>query len=280
MKPAAYIAILMAGTAACGQVGTYEGDVFPESAGWDRVGTFDADRWIDGGWFGQYVDLGEWAPGPRGEADYYQRSIAEFAGASTFFVEWRVETNVPSALFDVSGVATALVAGGRSTAFYHFTLTDESVRLIRSNFLPIIFAQVMPVVPHTYRLELYGSERYAWSIDGQMIDSGVPAAAYPADSSVLIWGTSHDVYDNIARWDYIRFGVIPVDGSGDYDSNAEVTLDDFYFFQECLSNRRPGLNGGPGNDAGPGCRFADFDFDDDVDLRDVAEFQTAFGASR
>ncbi len=67
--------------------------------------------------------------------------------------------------------------------------------------------------------------------------------------------------------------MIPLDGSGDYDSDAEVTLDDFYFFHECLSNRRPGINGGPGNDAGPGCRFADFDFDTDVDLLDIAAFQ-------
>ncbi len=69
---------------------------------------------------------------------------------------------------------------------------------------------------------------------------------------------------------------MPVDGSGDYDSDAEVASDDFYFFHECLSNRRPGINGGPAQDAGPGCRFADFDFDDDVDLLDVAEFQLNF----
>ena len=71
--------------------------------------------------------------------------------------------------------------------------------------------------------------------------------------------------------------MIPVDGSGDYDSDGAVTLHDFYFFHECLTNDRPGIHGGPDNDAGPGCRFADFDSDGDTDLRDFAEFQNAFG---
>jgi hypothetical protein len=55
-----------------------------------------------------------------------------------------------------------------------------------------------------------------------------------------------------------------------------VTLDDFYFFHECLTNVRPGINGGPDNDAGPGCRFADFDADADTDLADFADFQNRF----
>ena len=40
------------------------------------------------------------------------------------------------------------------------------------------------------------------------------------------------------------------------------------------------INGGPDLDAGPGCRFADFDADSDVDLLDLAEFQNAFASSR
>ena len=53
--------------------------------------------------------------------------------------------------------------------------------------------------------------------------------------------------------------------------------DDFYFFHECLTSVRPGINGGPENDAGPGCRFADFNSDGDTDLLDFAKFQNAFG---
>lgn len=86
----------------------------------------------------------------------------------------------------------------------------------------------------------------------------------------------HYEFDNTTRWDYVRFGVIPEDGSGDYDSDSAVTLDDFYFVHECLTNQRPGINGGPGKDAGPGCRFVDFDFDDDVDMKDIAFLQENF----
>ena len=78
-------------------------------------------------------------------------------------------------------------------------------------------------------------------------------------------------------WDYMRRGDIPLAGSGDFDRDGLLTLNDFYFFQECLTNIRPGINGGPGEDAGPGCRFADFDADGDVDLADYGAFQSAFG---
>jgi len=36
---------------------------------------------------------------------------------------------------------------------------------------------------------------------------------------------------------------------------------------------------GPDTDAGPGCRFADFDADTDVDLDDFAAFTELFAAS-
>jgi hypothetical protein len=39
----------------------------------------------------------------------------------------------------------------------------------------------------------------------------------------------------------------------------------------------PGIFGGPGQNAGPGCRFTEFDSDHDVDMLDFAEFQNAFG---
>ena len=61
-------------------------------------------------------------------------------------------------------------------------------------------------------------------------------------------------------------GVIPADGSGDFDSDDDVDLDDYYFFQDCVTD--------PNTDAGPGCVWADFDFD--VDLIDFSHFQAAF----
>jgi len=69
---------------------------------------------------------------------------------------------------------------------------------------------------------------------------------------------------------------MPEDASGDYDSDGAAALFDLYFFDDCLTKDGPGIFGGPGHDAGPGCRFADFDADRDVDLLDFAEFQNLF----
>jgi len=69
----------------------------------------------------------------------------------------------------------------------------------------------------------------------------------------------------------------PDDASGDYDSDGAETLIDQYFVVDCLTKDGPGIFGGPAEDAGPGCRFADFDADSDVDLFDFAEFQNDFG---
>ena len=253
---------------------TYEGEVFPENAAapWERLGTFDADRWIENGWFHQYCDLGVW-PGPRfGEDDWYRRSLADFAGEQAFFIEWVVETDAPSIILDFFGTPTVLSAFSNG-AYYHFTFTDERVLVMRGTALPLVYANIEPGVPHTYYLELRGLRQYAWYIDGELIDAGVPRGPYPTSDSGVIWGARHDTYENHARWDYVRYGRIPEPGSGDYDSDGDVDLEDFYFFQECVSNS------GPDVDAGPGCRFADFDADSDVDLADVAALQGVFTES-
>ena len=252
-----------------GWIVSYEADVYPEDAGWERVGSGGAARSLDAG---SFVQVGQ----VTGLLDAYQRSVSHFTGAEHFFIEWRVQTDAPSSILDTSGTSVVLSAFGTDSANYHFTITDQLVRVIRSNLLPIVFVDVEPDVPHTYRLELLAEESYAWYIDGALIDLGIPAGAYPTPASSVIWGARHDEPGYTTSWDYIRYGVIPEDGSGDYDSDAEVGLDDFYFFHECLTNERLGINGGPGADAGSGCRFADFDDDTDVDLRDLATFQTTF----
>ena len=248
---------------------TYEGDEFPEKVGWERIVFTDIDRSLDSGWFVHFVDFAN-------EIDAYQLLLADFASEQAWFVEWRVETDAPSSILDSSGTPVVVSAGGTAAANYHFTITDARVQVWRSNFLPIVFVDIEPGVPHTYRLELHGVDSYAWFIDGQLGDSGPPEGQYPNDDSVLIWATSREEFDTTTRWDYVRFGVIPQDASGDFDSDGAVTPNDYRFFQDCLTNVRPGINGGPGNDAGLGCLFADFDLDDDVDLRDFADFQVAF----
>ena len=251
---------------------TYEGDNFPEKLGWGRITFLDCDRSLESGSFVQVCELGE-APGPLGETDFYQRSIAEFAGAPTFFIEWRVETDAPSILLDSSFIPVVLSASGSSFAIYHVTITDERVQFLRDTFIPLVFTDVERGALHVYRVELYGEEQYAWYIDGQLIDSGIPIGPYPSAESVITWGARHHTFPNTTRWDYIRYGAIPLDGSGDFDSDSDLDLWDYYFVRECVSNS------GPATDAGPGCRFADFDENTTVDLRDVASFQNDFTPS-
>ena len=98
-------------------------------------------------------------------------------------------------------------------------------------------------MPHTYRLELFADELYIWYIDGKSVDTGLPEGAYPTDSSNNIkWGAFSWFLENTVSWDYIRFGTIPKDGSGDYDGDALLGLDDFYFLHECLTNGGPNLD--------------------------------------
>ena len=191
-----------------------------------------------------------------------------------FFVEFRVETNGDRS--EIPGGAPALLAMGNFFGVsYHLTVSRDLVQFLRDVDLPISFVEIEPGVPHTYRIELY-SGLYVFYIDGYVIEEGLPEGPFPAYDSRISWRGRSWYLPCENAWDYIRYGVTPEDGSGDYDSDVAVTLDDFYFFQECLTNERVGINGGPDEDSGPGCRFADFDSDDDTDLSDLAEFQNLF----
>jgi hypothetical protein len=232
---------------------------------------------LSDGWFVQQVGPCDGVDPPGGQQESFTRPLDPLAGIEEFFIEWRIQTTGDRS--EMIGVAPAsLVAGGSLGISYHFTIARDQVRLIRDNFLPIVFAELQPDAAHTYRVELYGSKSYVWSIDGQVIDFGVPEGPFPVPGSVLQWRSKSWFLSSTTRWDYVRFGRVPEDGSGDYNSNGVVTLDDFYFFHECLTNVRPGIKGGPGQDSGPGCRFADFNADSSTDLSDFAEFQVHFTA--
>ena len=266
------VSLVLLGADAGPKVVTYEGNVFPEQLGWERVlaDTPGADRSIVNGVLVQSVTLPEGWAGPLGDAEFYRISLAEFAGVEQFFIEWRAVTNTPASVLDYSAVPVALSAGGTLGVVYHTTMTDSAVALFRTTQIPIVYVSIDDGVPHTYRLEVRGTKSFAWYIDNQVVESGVPRGSYPDETSELIWGVRRSYFDSITMWDYVRFGVIPKDGSGDYDSDGAVSAFDYYFAAECMNA------GGPGHDAGPGCRFADFDGDSDTDLADFAEFGLLF----
>jgi len=268
--------VLVAGVYAYSAVVSYEGNSFPPAPGW-YVGQnwCDTEEWVDGGHFYQRVEFCEGYDPPEGQQSSYRHSLDEFIGSERFFVEWRVETDGDRSEIPF-GAPALLSAWNRGSVMYHFVIAPDQIRFLRDNLLPIWYIDVQPSIPHVYRLELYGDVLYTLYIDGQVIDAGVPEGPYLSAEPGIIFRAKAYFVESTTIWDYIRWGDIPVDGSGDFDSDGGVDLGDFYFFHECLTNRRLGINGGPDNDAGPGCRFADFDDDTDVDLRDVADFQNTF----
>jgi len=272
---------LLLGTGAVPVIaGVFSSEFFsdPVSEGWGLLVYYcDPETWNDQGWYHQELDLEACPPGPGGGRDVYRRLLEPLNGVATFFAEFRLQTDGQRS--EIPGGGPTVVALGNSFGvIYHVTVARDLVKFARDVDLTIWFIEIDPGVPHTYRIEL-NSDRYAFYIDAYLIDEGVPEGPFPAHDSRITWQGRSWYLPCENAWDYIRYGVIPQDGSGDSDSDGAVTRDDFYFFHECLTNDRPGINGGPGNDSGPGCRFADFDSDGDTDLRDFAEFQNAFGSA-
>jgi len=247
----------------------------PVSEGWQLVAQYcDPITWNSEGWYYQRLSLDTCPPGPGGGTDGYRRSLEVFDGASHFFLEFRIEAYGDRSEIPF-GAPAALVLANDAATGYHLTIARDLVKFLRDVDLPILFIGIQPGTPHTFRIELF-PHLYVFYIDGHMIDEGGPEGLFPAFNPRIVWLGRSWYLPCENAWDYIRYGVIPADGSGDYDSDGTLTLSDFYFFHECLSNVHPGINGGPDNDGGPGCRFADFDSDGDTDLLDFAEFQNVF----
>ena len=105
-----------------------------------------------------------------------------------------------------------------------------------------------------------------WYIDNEIMVSDTPSGPYPAFFPTINWRTRSWWLDNTTEWDYIRYGTIPADGSGDFDSGGVVDQTDVFFFVDCLL--------GPDAD-GPGCRWADMNGDTITDGADIQLFAEA-----
>ena len=184
---ARYIAITLALAAtAHGDVFSYECASFPEEQGWEVLSQYcEPDTWLDNGWYFQHVEPGCGGP-PGGAEDGYTRSFEDFAGEDEFFIEWRVQTDGDRS--EIDGVAPAsLSAAGFAGILYHFTIAADQVRFLRDARFPIVWVDIEPDSPHTYRLELFGEDLYIWYIDGKVVDSGTPEGAYPDAFSSMNW---------------------------------------------------------------------------------------------
>jgi hypothetical protein len=253
------------------QVITYEGNVFPEAVGWQRLDV-GIERSLKDGWFIHSLR--------QQEQDFYRYDTGGISGLTDhFFVEWRAITDNPQWLIDEWQVPAVVAPGGTRGVNYHVVMTESAAVLLRDIFIPRVIVPINVGEPHTYRIVVL-PDAYVWYIDGVLADTGVPEGPFPDPTATLTWGaevTHDDAPPAITAWDYVRAGRIPDEASGDYDSDAVVTLGDHYFVVDCLTKDGPGIFGGPDEDAGPGCRFADFDNNSTVDLLDFAEFQNGFG---
>jgi hypothetical protein len=260
------------------QVFTSEFVSAPISEGWGAIQQVCGPiTWIEDGWYHQELDP-DACPGPGGGRDVYRRSLAAFDGTSEFFTEFRVQTDGERSEIAFGGPAL-LVLGNNAGVIYHVTIARNLIQFYRAADLPILFVEIEPDRPHTFRVELY-SNRYAFYIDGDLIDEGEPDGPFPANTPRITWQGQSWYLPCHNAWSYIRYGRLPQNGSTDYDSNGEITLFDWYFMHECLTKDGELYSGpwqaGPGS--GPGCRFVDSDGDSDTDLLDFAEFQNLFGA--
>ena len=245
------------------QVITYEGDVFPESdpSPWARIqqGT-PAQRWIDNGLFCQFINA---------QFDGYNRSISEFTGSPSFFVTWREITDSPRSVMSHTPNGMSVASNGPDV--FAFTVTTDRVQFIRDNPIGLVLnVDIQPGVMHSYYLALHGDLSYQWYIDGVVVNSGQYPSAYPSFGPLIQWWARCFTTDppQSAKWDYVRYGVIPADHSGDIDRNGTVDETDLYFFVDCLL--------GPGYDAaGPSCRWADMNADGKADGADIQQFVSA-----
>ena len=246
------------------QIIAYEGDAFPESeaaAPWTHItqGT-PAQRWTDGSLFCQFIS--------PGQLDDYKRTIAEFTGSPSFFVTWREMTDVPRSQLGDSPNGLVAATSINSDVF-HFSVTADEVEFVRDNPLGLVLdVDIQPGVLHTYYLALHNDLSYSWCVDGVVVNSGQYPAPYPVSDARVQWWARCFGYSQTAKWDYVRYGVIPADHSGDFNNNGVVDETDLYFFIDCLL--------GPDYDAaGPGCRWSDMNADGKADGGDVQLFVNA-----
>lgn len=84
--------------------------------------------------------------------------------------------------------------------------------------------------------------------------------------NINLYAAARDL-PNVTQWDYVRYGTIPNDASGDFNSDEQVDAEDLYHFQECLTTEAGGW---------AGCAWADMDGAGSTDCADWALFLKAW----
>ncbi len=194
---AALVSLMLAGSAAaepfwveynasCG--------LFPEEVGWERF-TYagGAERWFEDGLL--VLD----GTASSDIADLSGMTLAWEPDPTEFFrMEWRLRVD------EVYGFADPLVAvecGGHGTVFLRYA-REAVYSLFEGVWIP--FA---PGEFHEYALTSHDMLTYKLEIDGVLAHVGEFVG--PWYHSAVGWGDGTSGASSVARWEYVRFGVVP-----------------------------------------------------------------------
>jgi hypothetical protein len=176
----------------------YEGDVYPEQAGWER--------YITGGGVNRSLDNGIFTlqavnPAPDGGSDQYIYDMQEQLNPDPgefFFAEWRVRLAPDSASSDVH---VLIVPDNQERAFYGVYATT-----LFADTWQYPTAYLDTTVFHTYRLESFDMVNYTMFIDGDIVwqNEFCPGTT---QSSLVRWGDGGVFGASGSQWDFFRFGV-------------------------------------------------------------------------
>ena len=175
----------------------YEGDDFPEDAGWHRTAFGGgAERTLEAG----VLRLDSLGSTEIVDAYQIDREIDPESG-ELFVAEWSVRIAANLNHRD-SGVVIAPDGGGTLSLEYTF---DQLVSQREGWSIPIV-----PLEFHTYRIESLDMENYSLWIDGAFARNG-EWDLFSLNRSFFAFGdtTQFGGTGSVTEWDYVRFGVIP-----------------------------------------------------------------------
>ena len=169
--------VLVSATSGLADVYTYECDSSPPDAGWTLLQVVcEPEQWTEDGSLIQEVPLCNNQENPNWSTRIdHGRDIENLEGVSSWFAEWRVTTTgIREEL--IYGAPALLVVFDGNALLYHFTIADDRVRFIRQlGVNPTLYFDIEPLVPHIFRVELYGRDlgnSFVVYIDGEIVDSG------------------------------------------------------------------------------------------------------------
>jgi hypothetical protein len=261
------------------RVGSAPADVTPSEfhqnptlEGWTLVAEQgNLSTWVSDSIFFQDLPR-DCAPGPVCDLQGFTRSVQAYNGQARWFYEYRVSATSNSSEIAAGG-PTILAAFNAAGNLYHATLSSDRIKLSGDIDLPVLHLDVQPGVPHTIRLELYNDPppaTFHWYVDSVLVLEGPADSPFPDFDSRITWHGQTWMQPTLNAWYYIRFGDIPLPESGDFNSDAAVSQEDYFYFHECMERTASG------EPAAPSCAWANFDADADVDMLDFQRFQAAF----